>query len=160
MKFKIKRKWLLIICLGLFLWVAGIVITPLLASCKIPLGKKIAFFMYFFYQPVCHQLSERSFWLSGFTYAVCIRCFGFYLGGLILSLIYFFKQTISNWKLTSYTILVTPVIIDFILERINLYTNIDGLRFFTGLLLGIAVFQLLIMSLTAEKIDSPAKSRI
>jgi len=159
-KFKIKRKWLLIMCLGLSLWIVGVVITPLLASCRLPLEKKAASFMYFFYKPVCHQLSERSFWLEGFTFAVCIRCFAFYVGGLLLSLIYFFKNTISKWKLSSFTILITPVIIDFISERIHLYTNIGSIRFITGLLLGIAVFQLLIELLPAEKINSPANSRI
>ena len=80
----LNKKIVVSIISVLVLWLIGIIITPILTAKGWSLGQ----FMYFFYKPVCHQLSDRSFWLDGFTLAVCIRCFGFYLGGLFISLFY------------------------------------------------------------------------
>jgi hypothetical protein len=46
--------------------------------------------------------------------------------------------------------MAAPAFLDFVLEKFNLYTNIDLLRLVTGLLLGIAVFQLLLVSLSMD----------
>jgi len=140
----------LLLILGLLVWLTGIIITPILAAGDLPLGKKLASFMYFFYKPVCHQISDRSFMLDGFTLAVCNRCFAFYLGGLFICIIYFFRDKIYMLTRISYILLVLPALLDFILEKVDLYTNVSGLRLFTGLLLGIAVFQLLFVSLFME----------
>ena len=147
-----KRKWLMVICLVFFFWIMGIIITPLLASSGSLQEKRIASFMYFFYKPVCHQMADRSLGINGHMFAVCVRCFGFYLGGLFISLIYWFKSDISMWKLSYYILLIMPATIDFIFEKIDLYTNLESLRFITGLLLGIAVFQLLLVSLLTESV--------
>jgi len=152
----IRRSVVLILNLGLTMWLVGIVVTPMLAASGLPLGQKIAAFMYFFYKPVCHQMPERSFWLDGFTLAVCVRCISFYLGGLFVTFIYLFKDKIHVWKLSNYCLLVAPAVLDFFWEKFNLYTNIAGIRFLTGLLLGIALFHLLLVSLTTT---SPARTK-
>jgi uncharacterized membrane protein len=87
---------------------------------------------------------------DGFKLAVCIRCFSFYLGGLFVSFLYLFKGKVPIWRISSYVLLAVPAILDFILEKGDLYTNIAGLRLLTGLLLGIAVFQLLLYSLSSD----------
>ena len=105
----LNKRLFLIISLGLTLWIVGIIVTPLLAASEFPLGKKVAAFMYFFYKPVCHQISDRSFWLDGNTLAVCVRCFSFYLGGLLVTSIYLFKDKINMWSITNYIFFVFKI---------------------------------------------------
>jgi uncharacterized membrane protein len=145
-----SKRVLLIVNLGLVVWLVGIVVTPMLAASGLPLGQKFSAFMYFFYQPVCHQITERSFWLDGFTLAVCVRCFSFYLGGFVITLIYLFKNSPRLWKISNYVLFVAPVFIDFLSEKLGFYTNFVILRLLTGFLLGIAFFQLLIVSLSTS----------
>jgi hypothetical protein len=52
------------------------------------------------------------------------------------------------WKLSKYSLLVAPAVLDFVLEKFHIYTNLIGLRFITGLLLGFAIFHLLLVSLS------------
>lgn len=150
MTFNLRKKFVLIIGLGLLVWLAGIVVTPVLASSSWPLGRKVAAFLYFFYKPVCHQIPGRSFWLDGFTLAVCIRCSFFYLGGFFIALTCLFKGKIRLWPLSTYILMAVPAFLDFGLEKFDLYTNIELLRLVTGLLLGIAVFQLLLVSFSTS----------
>jgi len=141
-----NKRIVLSIILGLVVWLAGIIVTPMLLTSEWPLGQKVSAFMYFFYKPVCHQIADRSFWLDGFTLAVCVRCFSFYLGGLLVTSFYLFKDKICLWTTIRYILLVSPAFLDFLLEKLDFYTNIGWLRLLTGLLLGVAVFQLLLVS--------------
>jgi uncharacterized membrane protein len=79
-----------------------------------------------------------------------LRCFSFYLGGLFITLACLFKGKIRLWPLTTYILMAAPAFLDFVLEKFNLYTNIDLLRLVTGLLLGIAVFHLLLVSFSTS----------
>ena len=136
--------------LGLLVWLAGIIFTPVLAAVGHPFSHKLAAFAYFFYQPVCHQIPGRSFWVGDFTMAVCIRCFFFYFGGFCTLLFFMFRKKISWWKMSTYFLLMVPAVLDFLLEKLALYTNFNGLRFFTGLIFGIALFHLLILSVAVR----------
>ena len=159
-QFDINKKIILSVISGLILWLIGIIMTPLLASSGSLFGQKVAAFMYFFYKPVCHQISDRSFWLDGYVLTVCVRCFSFYLGGFLVSFVYFFKDRIKMWKMTSYALCILPAFLDFLLEKMNFYMNISGLRLLTGLLLGIAIFQLFLVSLSlkiAKNCDSTSR---
>ena len=144
----LNKKILLIIGLGLLIWLAGIIVTPMLAAAGM---RKTAAFAYFFYKPVCHQITERSFLFNGFALAVCIRCFSFYLGGLFIVLYYIFRSKVRMWPILSYILLIAPVAVDIILEKLHLYSNFEDLRIVTGFLLGIALFQLLIVSVSSPK---------
>jgi len=154
----LNKKVVLGISIGLTIWIVGIVITPLLAGSGWLYGRKVAAFVYFFYQPVCHQIPERSLFLEGFSLAICIRCFSFYLSGFFIFLIYLFKDKIRMWRSSGYILLVAPAVLDFVFEKFDLYTNIIGLRFLTGLLLGIAIFHLLLVSLSSDIVINEAKS--
>ena len=48
--------------------------------------------------------------------------------------------------LLSYVLFILPAFFDFLFEKIGLYHDIISLRFFTGALLGLAFFHLLIVS--------------
>jgi len=158
MQYRLSRKIVLFINFGLVLWLAGIILTPILAASAMLLGRKIAAFMYFFYSPVCHQIADRSFWLNGYPLPVCIRCLGFYLGGFFISLIYLFKNAVYFWRMRIYILLIAPTFLDFVFEKINLYTNFVGLRHLTGIMLGIAIFQLLLFSLSSDISKKHSKS--
>jgi len=142
------RLVMLIINFGLFLWLLGIILTPILAASGLPIVQKIAAFAYFFYQPICHQMPDRSFWLEGFTLAVCVRCFSFYLGGFLITLIYLFKEKIRMWYFSIYLSLVIPAVLDFLLEKFGFYANVVDLRIFSGFMLGLAIFHLLLVSVS------------
>jgi uncharacterized membrane protein len=147
---ELNKKIVLFISLGLLVWLAGITITPVLGAAAYPFSRKLTAFAYFFYQPVCHQIPDRSFWIGDFTMTVCIRCFSFYLGGFCILLFILFRNKINRWKMSTYFLLMMPAIVDFLLEKFNLYTNFEGLRFFTGLVFGIALFHLLILSVAVR----------
>jgi uncharacterized membrane protein len=153
----LNKKIILIIGLGLFIWLVGIIVTPMLAAAGM---RKIATFAYFFYKPVCHQIAERSFLFDGFALAVCIRCFSFYLGGLSIVLYYLFQSKVRMWRILSYTLLIAPAAVDFILEKLQLYSNLEDLRIVTGFLLGIALFQMLIVSVSSPKLKTERKENL
>jgi uncharacterized membrane protein len=136
---------------GLLLWLAGIFCAPLLAASADPLLLKLSSILYYFYQPTCHQLAERSLLIDGFALSVCIRCLAVYLGGLTVSGIYLFKFKTNIWPLPVYILLAGPAALDFLTEKFIVYDPSGIIRFISGLLLGIALFQLLILSLTAIK---------
>jgi len=143
----LKEKYLFYFFCGLVIWIILIMAAPVFVSINIPEAKFIGRFIYFFFQPTCHQIPERSFFINGEPLAVCVRCFAFYTGGLLfLGYILIRKiQTKLNLKLIA--ILSFPVIIDFLMEKIGIYQNIEELRFVTGLLLGMVFFSLLLYSL-------------
>ena len=145
-----QKKILLIIAFGLSIWISGIIVTPLFAASEGIFWKKTATFMYFFYKPVCHQITDRSFLIDGFTMTVCVRCFAFYLGGFIITLFYIFKDKIEMWRTSMYVLLAFPVFLDFSVEKLNFYSNITELRFFTGLLFGVMLFHLVLLSLSTN----------
>lgn len=144
-----NSRW--IVFSGLLIWLGGIFSAPLLAGSADPLLLRLSSFFYFFYQPVCHQLAERSFLMDGFALAVCVRCLAFYLGGLFISLFYLFKAKIGLWPLSVYILLAAPAVFDFLIEKIFVYDNTGSIRFISGLLLGVALFHLLILSLARTK---------
>jgi len=147
----LNKKIVFSIFVVFILWLSGIIITPMLAGGDGSIGQKISAFMYFFYKPVCHQMFDRSFLIEGYTLAVCVRCFGFYLAGFLVASNYLVKKKINMWRMSGYILYVLPALLDFLLEKINIYTNIFEFRLITGFLLGVAVFQLLFVSLFISK---------
>lgn len=144
-------KFLSILIISLFLWLTGIIITPLFAASDIRWMQQLAAFLYFFYDPVCHQIADRSFALEGFSLAVCIRCFAVYFSGFLLTLIVYRRRAVSLWSVKLYIFLLLPAVLDFFLEKIFLYNNLPFLRFITGFTLGIALFHLLIVSIVVPQ---------
>ncbi len=144
--FQNKNKLVLISTL-LLIWIELIIMAPLLASSPKPYLNKIGEWIYFFYQPTCHQIAERSFLLNGIPMAVCIRCFSFYIGGLIIIILYFLKKTVSEINLKWIIFLSIPVLLDFIMEKLSFYENVVAVRFMTGLFLGGCVSYLVLFSL-------------
>jgi len=71
--------------------------------------------LYLAFSFVCHQQPERSLWLAGLPLAVCARCAGIYLGGLVGLLL----------KLPSRR---TPLLVAFALMTLDWASEAVGLR--------------------------------
>jgi uncharacterized membrane protein len=158
MKTKINKITLSLISLCLFLWLAGIILAPVVAVSNIKPFSFLSSVLYFFYQPVCHQLTERSFFINNIPMAVCVRCFAVYLGGWVLSIYYLRSKKITLWPLKRYVVLLMPFLVDLIFEKLQLYADIDLVRFITGFLLGIVIFQIFFLSIVSIDLRSLARS--
>ena len=128
----------------LLLWLGGIFLAPIIKL----FNPDIAEFLYYFYSPVCHQIPVRSFLLAGFPLAVCVRCVSFYGAGIIIIFFYLFRYRTGWWPPFVYIGLIAPFVIDIITEKAGFYTNFEMTRFFTGTLIGLVCFHLVIIGLS------------
>jgi uncharacterized membrane protein len=151
MIYTVNKKLVLILIIFLSLWIGGIILAPVFAASPVYWQKRIARLLYFLYQPVCHQFPERSFYINSFPFTVCVRCFAVYLCGLFLAIFYVFKNQIKMFKLSCYAIMAIFPLIDFVLEKLNIYHNLIILRFITGGILGFILFHLLIVGISELK---------
>ncbi len=99
-------------------FVAGIVAAPLLESS----GHAAGDWLRFAYSPTCHQMPERSLSVAEQPMAVCARCSGLYLGGLIgllaaLPWIQRIRPRLTRWLFFA---AVVPTLIDALLPWIGL----------------------------------------
>jgi len=144
--YQIQKKWTIIALLGICIWLAGILLAPLLADIHTTTSAGL----YFLYQPACHQISDRSFLIQGHPLAVCIRCTAFYFAGLGVIIFYLFNNKITQWPSRVYIILALPAVLDFILEKTGLYYHNEVIRTMTGFLLGVVFFQILVIAISKE----------
>ncbi len=147
-KYLINKNVIAISCTILVFWIAIIIIAPLLISSQKKFLIKAGEWIYFFYQPTCHQMPDRSFLLNGIPMAVCIRCLSFYIGGLILIISLFFVKMINERYMKWSVLLCVPAILDFVLEKLEIYNNIEEARIVTGFLFGASIFYLIFLSLS------------
>jgi uncharacterized membrane protein len=104
----------------------------------------IAVTIYAGFSKVCHQLSERSFYLAGHPLAVCSRCTGLYAGFTALLLFYPLARSLKStdapprkWFFWA----TAPMAIDVGVRLLGIWDNTHSSRFFTGALLGaVSVF--------------------
>ena len=136
--------WILLILLA---WITGILFAPIAKNG----GYTVADGVYFFYAPTCHQIAERCLKIGNATLAVCTRCSGFYFGALIITAIYLFRKKIHLWYGLIYFLLCLPAVIDFLLGKLEMYESSHIIRGVTGILLGIAIFHILLLAANAEK---------
>jgi uncharacterized membrane protein len=107
-------------------------------------------FIYLCFSPVCHQIPDRCYRLSGHTLAVCHRCFGIYLGLLLGSLApqRYFSYFLSHRRRRCWAIAcAVPLILDALLPWTGFWTSTAASRFSTGLLFGLMVSSLLVRGL-------------
>ena len=60
----------------------------------------------------------------------------------------------------TYLFLIMPAVVDFLLEKFHLYANVEIVRYSTGLILGVALIHLLILSVAIrdqKSIDKNSK---
>jgi uncharacterized membrane protein len=130
----VRLIWL-ISTIVVFAIVALIVIAPLTA------GSVFANSIYGGFAVVCHQLSERSYFISGHKLAVCSRCIGLYAGFALTLLMYPLLRPLRSvdWPPPVWLVLsAVPMTIDFALTFLGVWENTHTSRLLTGLLLGSA----------------------
>lgn len=127
--------WLVSAVTVLFLF-SLIVIAPLTSVSG---QSELASGIYRAFGTLCHQLPERSYFISGHKLAVCSRCTGLYAGFTLTLLLYplirSLRTTVTpprNWLLLA----AVPLLIDFSLTFFGVWENTQTSRLLTGLLLG------------------------
>lgn len=100
--------------------------------------------IYSAFSHLCHQLSDRSFFIAGHQFAVCARCTGLYVGFTTATLGYPLCRSLrrTDTPRRKWLFLATaPLVIDFALGYFGIWENTHLSRFVTGALLGsVAVF--------------------
>jgi uncharacterized membrane protein len=132
---------------GTIFWLLLIVLAPLLKGTDRIFYMRLSEYIYFLFKPVCHQIPERSIILNSEPMAVCLRCFSIYFGGFLFILNIAIKRKIFHLNLTLVFLFSLPVVLDFLLEKFNIYTDIQLIRVLTGLLLGACISYLILFSI-------------
>src|SRR5512143_811999 len=130
-----RRVWLLTLA-GTAAWLAAIVAAPWLAGHGRPGAAR---FIYAVFAPLCHQIPDRCFWLSGQPMAVCGRCLGIYAGFAAGLLAYpllrgFARASLPPARL--FAAMTLPMVVDAGGGILGLLASPIGLRFATGFLWG------------------------
>jgi uncharacterized membrane protein len=121
-----------------------IIAAPYLAARSHP---AVATFVYLLFAPVCHQSTGRSFALDGYSWAVCHRCTGIYLGIFLASLLppRLFAALQSSLPRRIWVVGATvPLVLDALLPIAGFWTNTPWSRFSSGLLFGTMLSTLLL----------------
>jgi uncharacterized membrane protein len=133
----LRRIWL-ISTVVVFAIVSLTVVAPLTA------GSHFADSIYGGFAVVCHQLAERSYFISGHKLAVCSRCTGLYAGFAFTLLLYPLWRPLRtvDWPPPVWLVLsALPMAIDFGLNFLGIWQNTHTSRLLTGVLLGgVSVF--------------------
>ena len=114
---------------------------------------------------LCHQIPERSFFISGHPFAVCARCTGIYAGfaGAALAYPIFRSLRQTNAPARKWLfIAAAPLAIDWAIEFFGFLPNTHTSRFLTGALLGAtAVFYVMpgVMDLSLRRWGAPKPAR-
>jgi uncharacterized membrane protein len=155
------RHWLLF-ANGLALLYAGL---PWLSPLARAAGyERTGLFLFLLYTPLCHQLSERSFYAHGYQVAFCHRCTAMYTSilaaGLLFSAV---RRWITPASLRTAGVLLLPMLLDGGTHLLDDALGIGfrgggdavgsinfALRMLTGLLVGVAVLMMLYPRLERE----------
>jgi len=119
-------------------WVGFIIVPPFLITNGL---ETLASPIYSFFSYICHQKPERSFYVLGYQFAVCSRCFGVYFGVLTGIATYPLWRKVEDveplpriWLFFS----LIPIGIDWTLGVLGIWENTFASRFITGTILGVA----------------------
>lgn len=122
---RIAHRGLVVLC---GVWIAFLLAAPLAAA----RGSALAPWLYRLFEPICHQIAERSFHLGGHPLGACHRCVGLYLGFTIGLLLVPHLHGAREWLLEQprrILVFALPMVVDW-----SLPFNVPASRFLTGLL--------------------------
>ena len=128
-----------VILAGTFLWCCGILLAPACVSAGgdlLPVGNAL----FDFYQPICHQIPERSIPFLDSHLGVCARCSAIYLSFFVGMLLYPIGGRLDRPSAPSRILLVIallPVIVDAVGPGPLFYEVTNLTRAVTGGWLGI-----------------------
>jgi uncharacterized membrane protein len=171
----VVRHWLTIMNVLLFLFIAPIVLYPILMATGDATLGAIGGLIMALYHATCHQIPDRCLFVLGYQMAVCSRCFAIYAaflaGGLLF---YFIRNRLKPFHIFYYVLFCIPMVIDgtaqlfgipiprgigpgFELIWTTLSTN--EIRIVTGAIFGLgsALFVLPYIQHVIESEDEPKK---
>ena len=129
-----------VILVGALAWCVTIVAPTFLGNSSFAW---LSEFIYRFFNPICHQLPERSFHLMGEKLAVCSRCSSIYFAFLIGVIVYPFAVSSLRFSTApSRRVLLAallPMIIDVGLDFLGIHDSSILTRTLTGVLFGITI---------------------
>ncbi len=126
----------------LFTLVSGLLLigiifaAPLLRSHE---SGRLASVVYAVFSPLCHQIPERCFTVSGFPLPVCGRCLGIYSGFLAGTTLYPVLRGFGRLSLPSapfFVFFTLPLAVDGLAGLLAVWTTPAVIRFATGFLWG------------------------
>ncbi len=137
----IVRHWLVVFNAMAFFFILPAFLAPYLAALGADLPAGV---IYTLYRLTCHQLPERSFFISGHKVAICARCSGIYLAFWSMGLLYGLWSLLPfsrrcHWpplSLRVLFILLLPMAIDGVTQLLGLRASTNLLRALTGALAG------------------------
>ena len=132
---------------GLLFWNLAILFAPILASSSHSVLQIISGGIYFFMDPVCHQLPERSLFIYEWPMPVCARCFSIYLSVFITLMFTMLRKRLILWPGRIYFIIILLVGLEIGAEKLDLIQNWFELRMLNGVLLGIMAARLFMESI-------------
>jgi len=145
--YNINSKFVFAVFLLLLIWIFLAIMDPVLMY-EYPFAANT---IHDIYAPVCHQIPARSFQINSYPMGFCVRCFGFYLSGMVILFYYLFRQQIKIFPIYVYVLFTVPLLCDFAFEKLDFYHELILVRFLTGGLLGLSLFHLFIVSLSTRE---------
>ena len=115
------------------LWTCGTVLAPWLAAHDSVLGG----WLRLLYRPGCHQISDRCLDLGFGPMAVCARCTGLYLGGILALLWTTIRNRPSRPRPLWLAVFAIPTILDFAAGQLGLPSLGNWTRLAVALPLGL-----------------------
>jgi uncharacterized membrane protein len=103
-----------VILTGVIVWCGGILLAPVCTAAGGD-GATVGQALYQFYQPICHQIPERSFSVAAHPLGVCVRCSSIYFAFLAGTLLFPFFRPFVNPDVPARWILLVaavPMLID------------------------------------------------
>jgi uncharacterized membrane protein len=136
------------------IWILLSVSAPLLVASQIKILQILGTSIYFFMDPVCHQLPDRSLFFGALPFPVCARCFSIYTGGFIVFLWALLKKPSHPWPKVVYLVFGSFIITEILSEKIQLYENLIELRMFSGFLIGLILFRMILETITNVRVHT------
>lgn len=89
---------------------------------------------------ICHRRKDRSISIFGFTFPICARCTGIFMGFLIAIILYSFKVA---FPIQIALLMIIPLIVDGITQTYGLRESNNSLRIITGIFFSLGLFSLI-----------------
>lgn len=126
----VARHWLMVASLSAGGYVGLAALAPYLEYRG---NRSAAAALYLVYSFLCHQGSERSFFVFGYQMAICQRCAaiysGFFVGGLLFGLL---RRRLAPLPWKAYLLAVIPLAADGLTQLLGLRESTWLLRLATG----------------------------
>lgn len=146
------------------LWTGGAILAPWLSSH----GSQLGGWLHLLYRPGCHQIANRCLNLGFGPMAVCARCAGLYLGGVLGLLWTTVRVQPTRPRPLWLAVVAAPSALDFAAGLLGLPSLDNWARFavalplglLAGLYLGDALVEIVRLNVNPEKEEFPGRDSV